>query len=82
MQMEKKKMIKKNDVVQFTEHHKWRGCLGIVSVMKELPGGKTRYMIGVPLPSNDGKTSTAYIFDDGANIERIGVAVMIENKED
>ena len=82
MQMEKKKMIKKNDVVQFTEHHKWRGCLGIVSAMKGLPGGRTRYMIGVPLPSNDGKTSTAYIFDDGSNIERIGIAAMIENKED
>lgn len=82
MQMEKKKMIRKNDVVQFTEHHKWRGCLGIVSVVKELPGGKTMYMIGIPMPSNDGKTSTAYIFDDGTNIECIGVTVMIENKKD
>lgn len=82
MQMEKKKMIRKKDVVQFTENHKWRGCLGIVSEVKKTAGGKIRYMIGVPIPSNDGKTSTAYIFDDGANIERIGVAVMIENKED
>ena len=81
MQMEKKKMIRKNDVVQFTEHHKWRGCLGIVSVVKELPGGKTRYMIGVPMPSNDGKTSTAYIIDDGANIARIGAAVLVESED-
>ena len=81
MQMEKKKMIRKNDVVQFTEHHKWRGCLGIVTEVKEAAGGKTRYMIGVPLPSNDGTASMAYIFDDGSNIEHIGVAIMIENKE-
>ena len=82
MQMEKKKMIKKNDVVQFTEHHKWRGCLGIVSEMQDYPDGSARYMIGVPLPSNDGKFSMAYIFDDGSNIEYIGVAVLVENKED
>lgn len=74
-------MIKKNDVVQFTEHHKWRGCFGIVSEMKKLPGGKTRYMIGVPMPSNDGKTSTAYIFDDGSNIERIRAAVLVKSED-
>ena len=82
MQMEKKKMIRKNDVVQFTENHKWMGCLGIVSEMQDYPDGSARYMIGVPLPSNDGKFSMAYIFDDGSNIEYIGVAVLIENKED
>ena len=69
-------------MVQFTEHHKWRGCLGIVSNMKDYPDGSARYMIGVPLPSNDGKTSTAYIFDDGSNIERIGAAVLAKIKED
>lgn len=68
--------IRKNDVVQFTENHKWRGCLGIVSEVKILAEGKTRYMIGVPMPSNDGNTSTAYIFDDGSNIEHIGAAVL------
>ena len=73
--------IRKNDVVQFTERHKWRGCLGIVSEVKKLPGGKTRYMIGVPMPSNDGKTSTAYIFDDGSNIERIGAAILVQSEE-
>lgn len=75
-------MIKKNDVVQFTEHHKWKGCLGIVSEMRDYPDGSARYMIGVPLPSNDGKFSMAYIFDDGSNIEYIGVAVLVKNKED
>lgn len=81
MQMEKKKMIKKNDVVQFTEHHKWRGCLGIVSNMQDYPDGSARYMIGVPLPSNDGTASAAYIFDDGTNIERIGTAVLVESED-
>ena len=81
MQMEKKKMIKKNDVVQFTEHHKWKGCLGIVSEVKDFGEGKTRYMIGVPMPSNDGNTSTAYIFDNGANIERIGTAILVESED-
>lgn len=82
MQMEKKKMIKKNDVVlQFTEHHKWRGCLGIVSNMQDYPDGSARYMIGVPLLSNDGTASMAYIFDDGANIERIGAAILVESED-
>lgn len=73
--------IRKNDVVQFTENHKWRGCLGIVSEMQDYPDGSTRYMIGVPLPSNDGKASMAYIIDDGSNIEYIGVAVLIESED-
>lgn len=61
-----------NDVVQFTENHKWCGCLGIIEEDK----GKyhpRRYMIGVPIPQK----GTAYIFDDGSNIERIGEAVLV-----
>ena len=81
MQMEKKKMIRKNDVVQFTENHKWRGCLGIVSEVKDFGEGKVWYMIGVPVPSNDEKASMAYIIDDGSNIEYIGVAVLIESED-
>ena len=27
-------MIEKDDVVQFTENHKWRGCLGIIIEIK------------------------------------------------
>ena len=73
--------IKKHDVVQFTEKHKWKGCLGIVSEVKKLGAGKLRYMIGVPVPSNDNETKTAYIFDDGSNIERIGIACLV-NAED
>ena len=65
-----------NDVVQFTENHKWRGCLGIITEAKE-EGRVRRYMIGVPVPQQ----GTAYIFDDGSNIERIGKAVLVQ-KED
>ena len=60
--------IQKNDVVQFTEAHKWCGCLGIVNEVK-----KNRIMVGVPVPQQ----GTAYIFDDGSNIEYIGKAVMV-----
>jgi hypothetical protein len=65
---ESKMQIQKNDVVQFTEAHKWCGCLGIVKEVK-----KNRIMVGVPVPQQ----GTAYIFDDGSNIEYIGKAVMV-----
>ena len=67
-------MIKVNDVVQFTENHKWCGCLGIVCEDKG-EGHPRRYMIGVPIPEK----GTAYIYDDGSNIERIGIAVMVQD---
>lgn len=60
-----------NDVVQFTENHKWCGCLGIITEDKG-EGHPRRYMIGVPVPMQ----GTAYIFDDGSNIERIGRAIL------
>ena len=65
-------MIKVNDVVQFTEAHKWAGSLGIVKEVKG-EGHPRRYMIGVPVPMQ----GTAYIFDDGNGIERIGTAVLV-----
>lgn len=60
-----------NDVVQFTENHKWCGCLGIITEDKG-EGHPRRYTIGVPVPMQ----GTAYIFDDGSNIERIGRAIL------
>ena len=62
-----------NDVVQFTENHKWCGCLGAIVEVKGVDHPR-RYMIGVPIPEQ----GTAYIFDDGSNIEYIGVALLIE----
>lgn len=41
--------MKVNDVVQFTENHKWCGCLGIIAEDKGV-GHPRRYMIGVPVP--------------------------------
>lgn len=68
--------MKVNDVVQFTENHKWCGCPGIIIEEKEMYGTE-RYMIGVPIPQQ----GTAYIFDDGTGIERIGKAVLVEESE-
>ena len=67
--------IKVNDVVQFTKGHVWWGCLGIVEKDKG-KGHPRRFMIGVEIP----KSGTAYIFDSGENIERIGVAAYIHDK--
>ena len=70
-------MITKNDVVQFVENHKWQGCLGIVTEDKGYEHPR-RYMIGIPVPQQ----GTAYIFDDGSNIERIGSAVLIYREDE
>lgn len=63
-----------NEVVQFTEDHKWCGCLGIVDEVKELDND-VRYMIGVPIPEQ----GTAYIFsmESKNEFEIVGNAVMI-----
>ena len=68
----KQQIIRQYDVVQFTQGHKWAGCLGIVDEDKGA-GHPRRYMIGVPVPMQ----GTAYIFDDGTNIERVGAAVLV-----
>ena len=66
-------MIEKDDVVQFTENHKWCGCLGVVTEDKGCDHPR-RYMIGVPIPER----GIAYIYDDGSSIEPIGKAVLVE----
>ena len=65
--------MQKNDVVQFTENHKWVGCFGFINEDKGYDHPR-RYMIGVPMPQQ----GIAYIFDDGSNLERIGPAVLIQ----
>lgn len=67
-------MYHKNDVVQFTENHKWCGCLGIIEEVKDCKDD-TKYMIGVPIPEK----GTAYIFSMGSKeeFEYIGRAVMV-----
>ena len=66
-----------NDVVQFTENHKWCGCFGVITEDKRERDVR-RYMIGVPIPQQ----GTAYIFDDGSNIEYIGKAVLVEKGDE
>ena len=50
-------MFAKGMVVQFIEKHKWAGCLGIITEVKE-SYADIRYMIAVPIPQQ----GTAYIF--------------------
>lgn len=71
--------MQKNDVVQFTENHKWCGCLGIIEEVKQC-GDDVRYMVGVPIPQD----GTAYIFtmEKSNEIECIGKAVMVTEKSD
>ena len=72
-------VIKKNDVVQFNEKHKWCGCLGIVREAKKC-GDDIRYMVGIPIPQE----GTAYIFamESNREIERIGIAALIQADEE
>ena len=80
--------MKVNDVVQFNENHKWRGCLGIITETKEIHNdllnseGKNdiRFMVGVPIPQQ----GTAYIFVLASEfaIERIGEAILILKGEE
>lgn len=69
----------KNSVVQFTENHKWCGCLGIITEVKKC-GDDVRYMVGVPIPDR----GTAYIFTmrNAGEIEYIGDAVLVERDDD
>ena len=59
-------MFGKGMVVQFTEKHKWAGCLGIITEVKE-SGADVRYMIAVPIPEQ----GTAYIFSMESEFELI-----------
>lgn len=70
-----------NDVVQFTEDHKWCGSFGIINEIKLFSNGDVRYLVGVPIPMQ----GTAYIFVMSTEkcMVRIGKAVMIpDNKEE
>lgn len=64
--------IRKNMVVQFNESHKWCGCLGIIFEIKD--DGKC--LIGVPMPNNESKSFTAYIFAKIDEFDVIGEAVL------
>lgn len=70
--------IQKNDVVQFTENHKWCGCLGIVDSIEEFSEMRVKIMVGIPVPEE----GTAYIFAKPEDLEVIGKAVLVQNSEE
>ena len=73
-------MFGKGMVVQFIEKHKWAGCLGIITEVKE-SGADVRYTIAVPIPQQ----GTAYIFsmESDEEFELItGFAKLVPRGED
>ena len=74
------------DVVQFNENHKWRGCFGIIEEKKEIHNnelqseGKNdiKYMIGVPMPQQG--TAYIYVLQSEFAIEYIGNAILVPRK--
>ena len=68
-----------NDVVQFNENHKWTGCLGIITEVKDCGKNGIRYMVGLPT-----QQGTAYIFVMSTEnaIEKIGRAIFVAKKGD
>ena len=75
-------MFSKWMVVQFIEKHKWAGCLGIITEVKEAyNNADLRYMIAVPIPEQ----GTAYIFsmESDEEFELItGFAKLVPRGED
>lgn len=67
-------MFRVNDVVQFTEKHKWCGCFGIISDVKEIPPNDTKYLIAVPVP--DKGVAYIYVLDSTEAIEYVGKAIL------
>ena len=70
--------LRVNDVIQFTETHKWCGAFAIVDEVRKYEDGTAKIMAGVPMLRNDGVDGTAYIFvTKDEDVERIGRSVMI-----
>lgn len=71
--------MKKGDVVQFNENHKWIGSLGIITEVKKC-GDDTRYMVGVPAPMQG--TAFIFVMESENAIEYIGEAVLTLKDEE
>lgn len=65
--------MKKGDVIQFNENHKWIGSLGIITEVKNC-GDDIRYMVGVPAPMQG--TAFIFVMESENAIEYIGKAVL------
>lgn len=48
------------DAIQFNENHQWTGCFGIIDEAKEVEND-ARYLVAVPMPSENGKTAFVYV---------------------
>lgn len=68
------KTMKKNDVVQFNENHKWCGSLGIIYEVKDCGSNGIRYMVGVPCPEQG--TAYIYVMENENAIEYVGKAIL------
>lgn len=71
-------------VVQFTEEHKWRGCLGIITEIKEISSPETivkdkRYMVAVKIPMEG--TAFIYVMESENDIEYIGEAKLVPREK-
>ena len=71
--------LEKNDVVQFTEFHKWAGSLGIIDGVKDCGANGIRYMVGVPAPMQG--TAFIFVMENENAIEYIGRAVLTLSEE-
>ena len=67
--------MNKGDVIQFNENHKWCGCLGIISEVKNCGNNEIRYQVYVNIPMQ----GQAYIFvmDSENAMEYIGEAKLV-----
>lgn len=67
--------MKVNDVIQFNENHKWCGCLGIITEIKDCKQNGIRYQVAIDIPGG----GVAYIFVMSTEnaLELIGPAVMV-----
>lgn len=72
--------MKKGDVVQFNENHKWQGSLGIITEVKKC-GDDIRYMVGIPEPMQG--VAFIFVMESENAIEYIGKAVLtLKDEED
>ena len=66
--------MKVNQVIQFTEEHKWCGCLGIIYEALKC-GEDIRYMVGVPVPEKG--MAMIFVMESEKAIEKVSEAVLV-----
>ena len=60
-------------VVQFNENHKWCGCLGIITEVKEYERD-AKYMVAVQIPEKG--VAYIYVMESDEALEYIGKAIL------